>query len=290
MPAPPTDSLEFAAAAPVGAIAGALRDHGCALVRALLPPAPLQALFRRAAENFAALDAADLRGGEWVTDVDVGFVDAARRRVSVENREGMTLPVSVWSACAPGFYADRLELFEHSVFRFLERTALSPIFAAVFEGAFDLSHDASRVRRHSGLAADYRLHLHQDASSADYGPRQVITAWIPLCDCGDTAPGLQVYPKKMSDLLPLKRTRWFIDDRHLGPVRESLWRPVFRVGDVFLFDAHTVHGTYLTEAMSDLRISLDVRAHARGRPPRFMDGKPAYAVDSAGMATEVASV
>ncbi len=278
MSTPSIDALEFAAAAAPAAIVGALRDHGCALVRGLLPAAPLRTLFHRAAKNFAALDSAGLRGTEWVTDVDVGFVDETQGRVSPEDRDGMVLPTTVWSACAPGFYADNPTLFDHSVFRFLEGTGLSPILSAVFGGSFSFAYDASRVRRHSGLASDSRLHLHQDAASADYGPHLIVTAWIPLCPCGDSAPGLQIYPGKMIELLPRKQTRWFIDDRHLGTVRKALWRPVFAVGDVFLFDAHTIHGTYVTEEMPDLRISMDVRAHAPGRPPRFMDGMPAYRV------------
>ncbi|NQV78997.1 MAG: phytanoyl-CoA dioxygenase family protein [Alphaproteobacteria bacterium] len=278
MPISPPPPAEFAADAPRDRVARALQDHGCALVRAILPVAPLRDFFHRAAANFVQLDGLGLREEEWVNDVDVGFVDATKRTVSVADRDNMTLPAAVWSACAPGFYADHIEVFDHSVFKFLEGTALTPILAAVLGGDFAFSFNASRLRRHSGLAATQRLHLHQDASSADYGLRHVVTAWIPLCNCGVTAPGLQAYPQRMTDLLPVKRTRWFIDDQHLGAIRESLWRPVFAVGDLFLFDAHTIHGTHVTETMPDLRISLDVRAHAPGRPPRFMDGQPEYAV------------
>ena len=53
MSTPSIDALEFAAAAAPAAIVGALRDHGCALVRGLLPAAPLRTLFHRAAKNFA---------------------------------------------------------------------------------------------------------------------------------------------------------------------------------------------------------------------------------------------
>ena len=259
-------------------IAKALDLYGCALVRSVLPAGPLNQMLQRAAHNFMRLDSLKLRNDSWVNEVDVGFIDENQSKVIVQNKTKMELPMSLWSGAEPGFYWKHIDVYQHSVFRFLETTKLKQVLHCVFGGNFSFSFDASRVRRQSLLAPDNRLRLHQDASSADYGPQRVIAAWIPLHDCGTLAPGLQVYPRKVTELLPIAEPHWFIRQDCLGDIGKELWHPIFRAGDLLLFDSRTIHGTYMAEGMQDLRISIDVRAHEPKRPPKFMAEQPEYLV------------
>lgn len=266
---------EFHADDTPAAIAAAVQQSGCALVRGLIP-APLAAHWRLlAAKNFALLDR--LKHDTPATDLDVGFLDESPREVVVSGTR-IKAPVAVWSGVDLGFYAKNLGVFEHSVLRRLAGTRLAPILAAIFDGPVAFSYDASRVRRQSPAVGHRRLHLHQDAASADYGDRLIVTCWTPFMDCGRDAPGLQIYPRRLDTLLPTKQSKWHAREDALQPLRGDLWKPVFAAGDAFLFTATTLHGTHLTDDMTALRTSLDVRAHRPGLGPRFMDGQPEFPV------------
>lgn len=273
------DRPEFGADHAPAAIAHAVRECGCALVRGLFPAA-LAAHWRTlAAQNFTLLDC--LKRDSQASDLDVGFLDESPREVEVSGTRIKT-SVAVWSGIDPGFYAKNPGFFQHSVLHRLAGSALVPILQALFDGPVALSHDASRVRRHAPAIAHQRLHLHQDAASADYGGRLVVTCWTPFMDCGRDAPGLQVYPRRLDTLLPTKRAKWHAREDALHPLKADLWQPVFAAGDALLFTATTLHGTYLTDDMTAWRTSLDVRAHRPGLGPRFMDGQPDFAVAATG--------
>jgi hypothetical protein len=261
---------EFRADDPPALIADAVHRFGCALVRGLFPPALAARWRERATRNFALLDL--LKPDSQASDLDVGFLDESPREVEVEGR-GIKTPVAIWSAIDAGFYAQNPGFFQHSVLHQVAASALVPVLRAVFDGPIAFSHDASRVRRHAPAIAHQRLHLHQDAASADYGDRLVVTCWTPFMDCGEDAPGLQVYPRRLDTLLPTKRAKWHAREDALQPFKADMWKPVFAAGDALLFTATTLHGTHLTDDMHAWRYSLDVRAHRPGLGPRFMDGQ-----------------
>ena len=110
------------------------------------------------------------------------------------------------------------------------------------------------------------LPFHQDQSILR---TPLLNVWIPLAECGVHAPGLEVVVTDKSDLLavaglpdhdlPVERARI---DEHLvvetfGP--GALWRPSLRPGDVLVFAGTTVHRSHVTPAMSEPRLSVEMR-------------------------------
>lgn len=121
---------------------------------------------------------------------------------------------------------------------------LAPLFPTI--GASQLARvvaehfgSAVCVPRNHVLARRYRAPyptatpLHRDITVID--PRASVTSWIPLVDCGRTAPGLEV----------------FEGERGVAPA--------FRQGDAILFLNTTPHRSHVTQDMTGTRQSIELR-------------------------------
>lgn len=85
----------------------------------------------------------------------------------------------------------------------------------------------------------------------------MLTLWIPLCEAGAGAPGLEFITESFHELVPLAElgdayaeARW--------PVAARV-RPVVAPGDLVLIAGHNLHRTHVTPAMTRARTSVEFR-------------------------------
>lgn len=93
------------------------------------------------------------------------------------------------------------------------------------------------------------------------------TLWIALTPCGEDAPSLQWVRAAVPQLLnPPELTHEAVAARFgTGALRHAVLQP----GDALLFDGLCLHRTHLTAAMTQPRVSLELRFfRADARPPR----------------------
>jgi len=136
---------------------------------------------------------------------------------------------------------------------------------------------------------DRPIEFHIDAQ-VFYDHCLSVNFWTPLDPCGVDAPGLEVIP------LGVDETRKYLEHKQMGysrrpadiglmhhfrcakleaaPLAESglvsrVWVPEFEVGDVLAFTNFTMHATHHTAAMSQPRVSVEVRVDLPGYRLRF---------------------
>jgi hypothetical protein len=113
---------------------------------------------------------------------------------------------------------------------------------------------------------------HQDGSTL--GPEvRAIGVWIALTDCGVDAPGLDVVPRRLDELVdmgtegtifPWAVSPALVEERFPG---EAI-RPVFRPGDALIFDDLLLHRTTRDRAMPNHRYAVETWYYAPSACPR----------------------
>lgn len=94
---------------------------------------------------------------------------------------------------------------------------------------------------------------------ADYreGLLKMWVLWIPLCDGGDVAPGLEFIDFRQSEVRKLEA---LTDAKLTGEYSPSTFiKPVFKYGDVLVFDGQIIHRSYFMENMKNYRTSIGIR-------------------------------
>jgi hypothetical protein len=101
-----------------------------------------------------------------------------------------------------------------------------------------------------------------------------INIWVPLTDCGTTAPGLQMVPgpfRSLQEAVCHDLNRNYVDaekqnelDRlySSGSDRRPRFAPQFARGDVAIFHNWIMHSSYATASMSAPRTSFELRFNA----------------------------
>lgn len=102
---------------------------------------------------------------------------------------------------------------------------------------------------------------HQDGSFM--GEVKALNVWMALTHCGDTAPGMDIVPKRIDEILPsgTEGTEISIqihEDIARGAAGEGgVVRPIFEPGDVLLFDEMFLHTTAADAAMPNTRYAIE---------------------------------
>jgi hypothetical protein len=102
--------------------------------------------------------------------------------------------------------------------------------------------------------------LHQDACPALTLHDTAWTAWVALNNCGKDAPSLCYVEKLYKELVPIPEGEWQIDINKIPSAK--LERALLNPGDLVVFNAYTIHGTWVTREMTKPRYSLDIRLAA----------------------------
>ncbi|MBF2053484.1 MAG: hypothetical protein IGS03_08475 [Candidatus Sericytochromatia bacterium] len=114
-------------------------------------------------------------------------------------------------------------------------------------------------RRQDPAQPERAIALHQDQEFA--GPlRSGLNLWIPLTPAGGEAPGLEIWlghpqvPLLALDMPDALRAQVLAN---FAPCQR--WRPVLQPGDALLLSFFTLHQTWVTPEMQQLRLSHEMR-------------------------------
>lgn len=111
------------------------------------------------------------------------------------------------------------------------------------------------------------LPFHQDGFF-NHQPRwKMINCWVPLVPCGRDAPGIDLLPIGLNELLevtPEEKARhapYAFSESEAFCLRhsEAIWHPVFEPGDLLLMNPYAIHRTYGHPFMKHPRYSLELR-------------------------------
>lgn len=102
---------------------------------------------------------------------------------------------------------------------------------------------------------------HQDGKFL--GPVRALNLWLSLSRCGDVAPGLDVVPRRLDDLVTAATDEALLDyqvsqarvEEAAGP--KGIVRPIFEPGDALLFDEMMLHQTGSDPAMPNPRYAVE---------------------------------
>ncbi len=92
---------------------------------------------------------------------------------------------------------------------------------------------------------------------------RTVNLWLALTHCGDTAPGMDVVPRRLDEILETGVEGAYFDwsvgagtvEKAKGP--EGIVRPVFEAGDALLFDERFLHRTAADPTMTQERYAIE---------------------------------
>lgn len=232
-----------------------MRRHSCLLVRALFGASDVAALRGAAADTYRVYDEvmAKIAAGDQ-PPADASYVTAdgfGKSRGELANFRRFGSLVLGFCPHATGVISTTLS--RNPIKNCIERYLAGPI---------GLSLNSSSVRL-SEISNDVRRVFHQDGNFLGGADTETVNCWIALDDCGEDAPGLEVFPERVGELLPAGEqgavAAWEIAEPvaygRMGA--DKAWFPRFRAGDAFVFDHMHVHRTHLTERMTRDRFAIE---------------------------------
>lgn len=235
--------------------AGLLRAHSCLLARGLFDRADVLRLRDAATKTYGVYDrgmAAIKAGAEPPSDVNIITADGfGKSRDELANFRRFGSLVLGFCPYAVGV-----------VSTVLSKSQIKGCVEAYFDQPIGLSLNSSSVRL-SEIGNDIRRVFHQDGSFLGGADAETINCWIALDDCGVDAPGLEVFPQRVKELLPVGGpgavTSWEVSesDAYDRMGADQAWFPTFKAGDAFIFDHMHLHRTHLTEAMTRDRFAAE---------------------------------
>lgn len=267
-------------------IAEVLRQHGCVLVRNALPRQPI--LLAGEAVRANARRLSEIVGRE-VNDMPLCFADQKCLDPAVVGFDGHSLadfsdPLTFSGFNRSWFYEGERNYkrwfwengaaFPNLVLGLIVRSQLPATYRTVYRERVFCSYEYCGVRYQRSDIQHKSYTFHQDASyhSRDPSSHAGLTTWIPLTDCGVDAPGLQLYPRSLEEVLPVpdgvQLPYLFCDTQTvLERYGDRLWAPQMSAGDVLIFNHFVVHRTYFAEGMIRERQSVDFRVLPETRIP-----------------------
>jgi len=102
---------------------------------------------------------------------------------------------------------------------------------------------------------------HQDG--AFLGDVRALNLWLSLSRCGDTAPGLDIVPRRLEEIVPTGTDGatfdWSVSREVVERVSgdTEVVRPVFNPGDALLFDELFLHATGADPGMPNTRYAVE---------------------------------
>jgi len=232
-------------------LGGAIHHHGGLIVRELINAGQtrqLQQVVRNAFES-AHVDEQEVEheSTQWYSRFPLG----ADEHLNPVARSFGEVNGGVWTGDSPRAFADFVAFLKsHGVTRIIEEY--------LGERAF-LSLGKSTLRIAKPLPING---WHQDGSFL--GPDvRTVNVWLTLSDCGEDAPSLDVYSRRLDKLVETG-TKGAYMNWTVGPgVIEELSReaplvlPVFKAGDAMLFDHLYLHQTGVRPWMTRERLAIE---------------------------------
>ena len=222
--------------------AGILRD-GCLLVRGLVPREAALALADGIETAYAAREQGE--DGEWYAPMT-----PQARFGEVEVRDWIKLGGGLLQADSP-----RLA---HEVLLQLQRAGIPGLVEDYLGEPALWSLEKTTLRKADPSVAGA---WHQDGHFL--GPVRALNLWLSLSRCGDEAPGLDLVPRRLDELVSAGVDGAMLDyqvtDARAAEVAapKQVIRPVFEPGDALLFDELFLHQTGSDPAMPKPRFALE---------------------------------
>jgi hypothetical protein len=228
--------------------AGILRD-GCLLVRGMLGADDAGRLVAQIQAAFDAREA--LQAGK---RADSGyyheFVPDPRFLGEEGGRDWVAGGGGLWVADSPHLMFEMLECFE--------RAGLTGMIAGYLGERPTISVQKCTLRK---VDPDAGHGWHQDG--AFMGDVRALNVWLALSRCGDQAPGMDVVPKRLDQIVPTGTEGAYFDWSVSPQVAEEaageagILRPIFDPGDVLLFDDLFLHSTAADPSMKKSRLAIE---------------------------------
>lgn len=233
-------------------LGGAIQHHGCLLVRGMIDAEQTNKLVEVVIRAFEAAEAsradpAESQTSPWYAPFPLGPDDGMNEAA----RAFGTLCGAVWTADSPRALSDFIAFLEaHGVTRIIEEY--------LGERAY-LSLGKSTLRR---VAPTAGTNWHQDGAFLGSDIRTV-NCWLALSDCGDDAPGLDLYPRRLNELAEMG-TRgamawWSVGEGVVEDLAKSVpvVSPLFKAGDAMLFDQLFLHRTGARPGLTRERLAIE---------------------------------
>lgn len=220
----------------------AILGHGSLLVRGLGGRDECLALADRLEEAFAARAAGESNDSYREFEPRPEYPIVQRAWVAQTN--------AMWLADSPAITLEVLEMFE--------RAGLRDVFDAYLGEAPAFSLQKSTLRK---VEPDAPNAWHQDG--AFMGDVRAMNVWLSLSRCGDLAPGLDVVPKRLEEIVPTGTEGAMFDWSVAQDVAEEtagdspILRPIFEPGDALLFDEWCLHNTAADPSMPNPRYAVE---------------------------------
>jgi len=270
-----------------------LRDVGCVLLRGALPRKPVLAAGVAVAENAERLK--QMLGRE-VNDLPLCFAEQRSSDPDVLGMGGRDLrdftdPLTFSGMTAAWFYEgnrnfkrwfwDHGAEFPNAIVGLVAGSLLPDLYQSFYQNVppappiCSYAHCVVRYQRSDLQHKSYAFHQDGSYHSRISRDHVGLTTWIPLCDCGRDAPGLELYPRALDEVLPLpdgvEAPHLFCDTQTvLERFGNQLWAPEFSAGDVLVFSHFVLHRTHIVPGMTGQRQSADFRVFPGHSVPEYV--------------------
>ena len=230
-------------------VGGAIRHHGCILVRGLLDRPVAEGLVDSIERAFVGLEAAN--EGAPVAETSPWYVPLASH---------------------PDYPPDQTD--ERANLRWFRVCTMdSP--RAMFEviDAFEVAGVGEIARRYLGArpvmsASKWALRRmpkrkiagwHQEANVFPTFPLRTLNVWLTLTPCGDDSPSLDVVPRRETQVHDVPGPGFMFTGKHFDEVAGDAPRvsPRYEPGDAMIFDEMLIHRTNTDHAMDRVRYSIE---------------------------------
>jgi hypothetical protein len=229
-------------------IGGAIRHHGCILVRGLLDPETAEGLVPSIESAFAGLEAAN--EGASAAETSPWYVPLASHPDFPPDQTDERANLRWYRVCtmdSPRAMFDVIGAFEAAGVREITETYLDarPVMTA--------SKWALRRMPKRKLSG-----WHQEANVFPKVHLRTMNIWLTLTACGDDSPSLDVVPRREAVVHPLDNGFMIpmpaFEEIAAGAPKVS---PRYEPGDAMLFDEMLIHRTNTDQSMERVRYSIE---------------------------------
>lgn len=235
-------------AATPGLVRAAILRDGCLHVRGLVDPT---------------------RALHLAQQIDVSFVERERHDAGETPAEGYYEEFSVhprydpylgrpWIKMGGGVYAADSPLVSFEMIELFQSAGLPQLVSAYLgEPALISVHKTTLRKAEASVPGAW----HQDGKFM--GSVRALNVWLSLSHCGETAPGLDLVPRRMQEFLspasddPTLHMIISDQDAARAAGERGIVRPIFEPGDALLFDDMFLHQTGSDPSMPNPRFAVE---------------------------------
>ncbi|MDQ1535189.1 MAG: hypothetical protein QOF28_2950 [Actinomycetota bacterium] len=237
--------------------------HGCVLVRNLLPTARAEELADDIDRALGAFDA----GAEGAPPTETSpwylpFTPRAGKYRVGGRRNWMRASGGMWTVDSPRMLFAVLDL--------VETTGIGRLLTEYLGERPALSANKCNLRR---VPVTSDTNWHQDGAFLGADVRSV-NLWLGLSHCGVDAPGLDIVPQRLDEVLETGTDGaifdWSVSPEVVERVGTPVLRPELGPGDALLFDHFFLHRTGVAPGMTRERHAIETWFFA---PSTYPDGQ-----------------